>query len=345
MILVLAAYFGMAYYLMNKMIVTAKHFEDLSCTQDNEETFDNYRTKNLDMEIDSENILYKEFMSVVNKNELNKENEILVCCTGDYQSMALLAIASKVFSKVSVLFYNYDCFDKVHDFILDICVENDFKFHSTYDEDDSRENRYKYIKQVCQEKNISYVFEAHTLINNSNQILANVFGKKTEEFNFTYKPFINIDNLTLLKFFDTYNIDIDSDFSHLEYTRLQDKTIFEDVEEQVSYYYPDWRTNLIEHFNNIDFSTELDVIKGTQGFLLKQNLNNISFISFKKAITKLFDEYNFSNCNLEEYYMDNEDAFYISNDYQSSIDDFKNYLNDTDLNQFIKRNNLYKYMQ
>jgi hypothetical protein len=340
MILVLAAYFGMAYYLFERILETAKHFEDLS--QNEEESIEeeqyNYRTKKLDMNIDTENVLYKEFMSVVNKNELNKDNEILVCCTGDYQSMALLTIASKIFKKVHVLFYNYDYLDLVHDFLLEVCYENKFHFHTTYNEDDNKMVRYNYIKELCQEKNISYVFEAHTFINNSNQVLANFFAKQVDEPVLTnlYKPFINIDNITLFKFFCTYNIDVDGEFSHLEHTRLQDKTVFEDVECQVSYYYPDWRTNLIEHFNNVDFSTELNIIKGKYGFLLKQDLNKISFISFKKAIKKLFDEYNFNYYDLEEYYMENEEAYYISNDYQSKIDDLKDYLNNIDLNELIQ---------
>ena len=95
MILVLAVYFGMAYYLVEKMMLSAKHFEDLSKPSKINEIEINTDNYNIDLNIgiETNNVLYKGFMSVVNINNLDINKKILVCCTGDYQSVALLTIA------------------------------------------------------------------------------------------------------------------------------------------------------------------------------------------------------------------------------------------------------------
>ncbi len=350
MILVLAIYFGMAYYLVEKLFGTAKRFEDeyqiLNSKPDEDDLNEYLDDYNLDINIDTNNILYKEFISVVNKNELDKNKKILIGCTGDYQSIALLTIALKVFNKenIHVFFYKYSYNNILYNFLSILCSENDVQFNSVEADslDDNKVNRYKYINDLCKENNISYVFEAHNLINHSNQILANIFDKPEEEpvLNNLYKPFINIDNITLLKFFSTHDIIIDKQFTHLEHTQLQNKTIFDKIESDITDYYPNWRVSVIEHFNNIDFTQELNVFRGKYGFKILNDFNTISYIIFKKSINKLFEEYSFTSDfmyeDLNDYYMEDEEQNFISSEYQHKIDNFTDYLDNTDLNELIE---------
>jgi len=338
MILGFAVYFGMAYYLINNFIRTVHYFQD----KNNSESNDNLLLEdyNLDIEIDNNNVLYKEFLSVVNKNELDRTKKILVCCTGDYQSMALLTIASKFFEKNNIMVFYYNEHYNEHnntifDFVQLVCSENDLTFYST---NNNYDNRYKYINELCKNDNISYVFEAHNLINHSNKILADIFNNSKEEviLNNLYKPFIHIDNITLLDFCIFNNIIIDKTFTHLEITRLQDKTIFEDIEVNITNYYPDWRMNMIEHFDNVDFSREINVVKGKYGCYVNIDLMTMSYYSFKKSINKLLNEYNFDDKDdLEEYYYITK-LFFISDEYDTKINNFINYLNNINFECLIE---------
>ena len=131
MILVLAAYFGMAYYLIEKMIQTAKEFEEKSQM---EESLNIYESSKIDLQIgiETDNVLYQEFISIVNKNELDKTKKILVCCTGNEKSMALLACLSKIFKpqNISVLLINHFVDYDVQSFIHDFCIFSEFKFYN-----------------------------------------------------------------------------------------------------------------------------------------------------------------------------------------------------------------------
>ncbi len=339
MILVLAAYFGMAYYLIEKMIQTAKSFEEESEIEENIDIYENSKI-DLQIGIETDNILYQEFLSIVDKNQLDKTKKILVCCTGDYQSMSLLTIAIQIFGmeNVQVFFYNYDDTFIIQKFLMKICFHNDLMFHCVENNNDSRMNRYNKIETLCKDNDISYVFEGHSIINHSNQILSSIFSNSPKE-NYsitTYRPFINIDNNTLLKFFLTYDIKIDNEFTHLEHTRLQYKTVFEDIELIISNYYPNWRMNMIEYFDNYDFNRELDILRGKYGFKLSLDLNTMSYYSFSKSLNKILDEYDFNNDDLEEYYNnDDEEMFFISNEYQNNINNFINYLDNNDLDILI----------
>ncbi len=339
MILVLAAYFGMAYYLIERIILTAKSFEEQSKL---EESFNIYESSKIDLNIDVEtdNVLYQEFISVVDKNELDKTKKILVCCTGDYQSMALLTIAIQIFGieNVQVFFYNYDETFIIQKFLMKVCFHNDLIFHCIENNNDSRINRYNRIENLCKDNDISYVFEGHGIINNSNDILSSIFSNSKKEIYpiTTYKPFINIDNTTFLKFFSTYDIKIDDEFTHLEHTSLQYKTVFEDVELIISNYYPNWRMNIIEHFENVDFNRDLTILRGKNGFKLSIDLNTVSYYSFSKSLNKIFNEYDFYNDDLEEYYnSDDDEMFFISKEYQNKINNFINYLENNDLDILV----------
>ncbi len=339
MILVLAAYFGMAYYLIERIILTAKSFEEESKM---EEKFNIYESSKIDLNISVEtnNVLYQEFISVINKNELDKTKKILVCCTGDYQSMALLTIAVQIFGieNVQVFFYNYDETFIIQKFLMKICFHNNLIFHCIENNNDSRINRYNRIDTLCKENDISYVFEGHTIINHSNEILSSIFSNSAKETYpiTTYKPFINIDNITLFKFFSTYDIKIDNEFTHLEHTRLQYKTVFEDVELTISNYYSNWRMNIMEHLDNVDFNKDLTILRGKNGFKLSIDLNTISYYSFSKSLNKIFNEFDFYNDDLEEYYnSDDDEMFFISKEYQDKINNFINYLDNNDLDILV----------
>jgi hypothetical protein len=149
-----------------------------------------------------------------------------------------------------------------------------------------------------------------------------------EEFIKIYKNILNKDGFNPIK--------IDNEFTHLEHTRLQYKTVFEDVELTISNYYPNWRMSVIEHFDNIDFNKDLTILRGKNGFKLSIDLNTISYYSFSKSLNKIFNEYTFNNDDLEEYYNnDDDEMFFISKEYQNKINNFTKYLDKNDLDILV----------
>ncbi len=341
------------------MLYAAKEFSNFinnsetDSDSENEDEIDEASEENnelteysLDIEIDKENILYKSFMNEVSNNNLDTNKKILVCCTGDYQSMALLTIAMNIFTRenINVLTINHDTSSNTMvEFIENICDNNNLTFHNIEIEDNT--SRYEIIKDVCDKNNIDYVFEGHTLINYSNNILNNIFKNKKEEVYTTIRPFLFIDNITLLKFFSIYNIPIDEKLTHLNFSKDETKSLFDSMEEYMSIIYPNWRINIIKNYktnNELINTTELEnkCFQGKYGYLVKEDFNKISFTMFKQLVDNLSEKYGFEKVNvddLDKYYMDDEDdIFFVSDAFLNKIDIFERYLQSNELQYIIE---------
>jgi hypothetical protein len=360
MFLVLAIYFGTIYYSVKKLIEIANNFDENAeplINQNYEEPITQEQNFTLDVEIDKENVIYQAFMNEINKNQLDTTKKVLICCTGDYQSMALLAVAMNIFNKENIHVFTYNNHNNdILDFMKNLCETNKLTFHHNElnENDDSEEQiddnitRYINIKDICKNNEIDIVFEAHTLINYSNMVLNNMFENKKEEVNKTYRPFLLIDNITLLRFFSSYNIPIDEKLSHLEYSRNENKILFNNMEEYISVLYPDWRLNTVENYNNQNRNNTVlnidelrkDSNKGKYGFSIKHDFNKISFIMFKKLVDELSNEYKFDRIdtdNLDEYYMDDDNkTIFISDYYLEKIYIFERFLQSIDLEDLIQ---------
>ena len=342
MLLVLSLYFGSIFYLVKKVIETRNKINEDTLDIISNIILDNtsnelFINKNLNIEVDKENIIYKAFMLEVNKNEMDITKQVLVCCTGDEQSMALLAIASNVFNHVHVLLINHDKKDTMKEFIEDICDFNEFTMHcNTADNITNNISRYEHINEICGSNDIKYVFEGHTMTNYSNNILNDIYNNNIDNnYNTTdyiiSKPFLLIDNITILKFISYYNIPIDNSSTHVKYSNIKKKNMFNDMDCYTSIIYPDWRINLIEFYNkktSVDTTLiESNCFKGKYGFLVYHDFNKISFIAFKRVLNNLCKEYNFckfDNSDYNEYYLTEESiSYFINEEYNNKIDEFE----------------------
>jgi hypothetical protein len=354
MLLVLSLYFGSIFYLVKKVIETRNKINDdiLDYTSDDtsSDTSDDiynklFTNKKLSIEVDKENVIYKAFMQEVNKNEMDITKQVLVCCTGDEQSMALLTIASNVFNHIHVLLINHDDTEIMKEFIEDVCDFNEFTLHCV---DSITDNilRYEQINEICSRDDIKYVFEGHNMTNYSNNILNDIYNNNivaTQQIDLKghinntttdyiiSKPFLLIDNITISKFISHYNIPIDNNFTHSEYSNIKKKNMFNDMDCYTSIIYPDWRINLIEFYNkktSVDTTLiESNCFKGKYGYLVYHDFNKISFTAFKRVINNLCNEYNFckfDNSDFNEYYLTEKSiSYFINEDYDNKINEFE----------------------
>jgi tRNA(Ile)-lysidine synthase TilS/MesJ len=353
MLLVLSLYFGSIFYLVKKVIETRNKINEDTLDIISNIILDNksnelFINKNLNIEVDKENVIYKAFMLEVNKNEMDITKQVLVCCTGDEQSMALLAIASNVFNHVHVLLINHDETNTMKEFIEDICDFNEFTMHcnnNTVYNTTNNKSRYEYINEICCNNNIKYVFEGHDMTNYSNTILNDIFNNvATQQIDpkghinnnnttdyIISKPFLLIDNITILKFISYYNIPVDNSLTHIDYSNIKKKSMFNDMDCYTSIIYPDWRINLIDFYSkktSVDTTLiESNCFKGKYGFLVYHDFNKISFIAFKRVLNNLCKEYNFckfDNSDYNEYYLTEESiSYFINDDYDNKINEFE----------------------
>ena len=125
MLLILSIYFGTIYYFVKKVVELAQHYENTSEPLVSE-AVDNFYLKEFDLDVVDPVV-----SSVISECVLiNEDDNILVCCTGDRKSMALLNIMKCIYSNIHVLYLNHHNTSKLEIFIHDICDKNDFIFHS-----------------------------------------------------------------------------------------------------------------------------------------------------------------------------------------------------------------------
>jgi hypothetical protein len=177
-------------------------------------------------------------------------------------------------------------------------------------------------------------------------ILNDLFeNKKTINDISVYRPFLLIDNITLMRFFSSYNIPIDINLTNLEYSWEDNKILFNNMEQYISVLYPNWRLNVVENNKTLLNTDELkeNCYKGKHGFSVEHNFDKISFVMFKKLVDELSKEYKFENdylsniSKLDELYMnDNNKTLFLSENYLDKISIFERYLLSIDLQDLVE---------
>ncbi len=318
---------GLAYYT-NKL---SKYLE--------EEREPIEETLSLNRNIDTNNIVFKSVNDNcirINQGVEIENKQVLVCCTGDNNSMALLTCVANIFGSdnTNVLLINHHKNNTVKMFVHDVCDYNGFKFFN-YDynnlcfnnSDNLKKFRYTKINEICKKQDIAYVFEGHTIENYSNSILHNFFTGKTFNNNTninTLKPFLNLTNIIIEDFIYNYNVPVDEHMTHLEFNNFKVKDFFNEIDKTFTILYPDWRYNLVRAYNatnNIinENSSNINVIINSQcnlgdfGFIYYHDLSKTSYGVYKIILDTICDEYNmehFSNSTIENMYNDNETYTY-----------------------------------
>jgi hypothetical protein len=169
-------------------------------------------------------------------------------------------------------------------------------------------------------------------------ILNNIFNNNVNV-NKNYRPFLLVDYLSIFRFCINYNIPIDSNSTHLEYSGNEDKSSLNNIEYHVSNAYPEWRVNLIQYYqsqsDNIIDIKDIKYYKGKYGFLIYHDFNKISLTMFKKILTCLTNEFNFAKIktfDIDAFYLENDkSSYYISEEYTEKVNQFEEYLNNIDL--------------
>ena len=134
MILLTTLYLGALYSFGAFAIRLSNYYNNYNTNSNNNSTNHNNNPSDklsLKLNIDPEDKLYKSVLNEYNKNKLEKNEQVLVCCTGDTQSMALLAIVLNIFGNenVHVLTINHHKSNNMTIFVHDICDLNDLQFH------------------------------------------------------------------------------------------------------------------------------------------------------------------------------------------------------------------------
>lgn len=305
MLLVFTVYFGVMAFLYSQIVAYARKYERESLQELEEDDLFN---------ISYDNYLYKNIYSYCHRYQLLDENMVIMCCTGDEPSMALLSILVSIYGKERVSVYTLDHYKShsVNNFISNICEMKGIsfylfhynKFDSIKNDMDIKKQRYDDLKNLTTKLNCNIVFEAHTLESNSNEILDNMFLGNTFTCDalpdFVYHPFNNISLQDTYDFIEEYNIPIDNNETHIEYSMVQPKHIFDQIEDTYNNYYPNWRENIIKSFNitnnilnqyNININTIIDnnTVSGKYGFIFYRDIESIPYDIFKRVINTLCD--------------------------------------------------------
>ncbi len=291
-------------------------------------------------QINENDNLYNHFINYCQDNDITKDSQsILVCCTGDKQSMTLLNLCINYFDCKNIHVINVSEYRNNNIlFIHDICDINNLKFHYYQDKD---HNRYKYIDIICKKYDIHSVFEAHTFNDKTNNMLDNIFSNnsshKLKENNIHY-PFNNIYINEINNYVEMYNIPIDTTFEHENNKTKENKYIFNNLDNMLYATYPDWR----EHLDN--FISEQDNknnMLGEYGFIY--NLTNDYNIDRDK-LDKLCDKYNCNYIDNNEliniYQSDSSYVTFINKELYNKQKDFINFLLNQNPENFF--NNLEK---
>ncbi len=307
-----------------------------------------------------ESDLVKHVETYITNNEIDTNQKIIVCMTWDRQSIALLYALNEFFNDIHIFNYNNENNNKNME---EIILDNDkFKYHiyrmnsDTIKKDNIMKNeRYELLEILSNQLNTDIIFEAHVSENISNRILNRIFSNNIclTSNNITYKPFETLSIKDINNFIESYDLENDVDDTHYYNTLVQSKSCFNELNDFLALYYPNWRQNLIEFYNmtNNDFAIdctdtiESNVVRGDDGFIIPYTIKNkLPYNMYEVMIEQLCNEYNVTITQYEKQLCYNSDEFDIGNFYNCNNGEHLLYVNNnlcSKINKFLKEiNNL-----
>lgn len=306
-VLYLSSLFGFYQYIKNKVHVYENIRDEIDVTvkiEENDPICNAIHNVNVSQNLQ---LLYDICNIIVSQN-------VIVCCTGDMQSMALLYGIINVYDNdninINVLFINNEPCNKMSDIVENICSQYNINFirkiiqtnnilHANveqYIENVRRET----INELCVQLHTHNVLEAHTIENKCNYILANMMREQiTKQFE-TIKPFIHMDIDIIKNFVDKYNIPYDATVNN---GLLSSTNIFNEFDTVLKIHYPNWRENIINYADNLDdkliqFETNIETIMNNctssdkYGAYYRYNIDATSYDLFSNIVNKLADSNN-----------------------------------------------------
>lgn len=310
-------------------------------------------------EIDTENPLYKAVSEIANKTPTGP---IIVCCTGDMQSMALLHIIMMIYDNIhiNVLFINNERYHNMSDFVENMCNDNNINFIQTSVETNDVMHcnvesnieaiRNNMISDLCKKLDTNMVYEAHTIENQSNYMLGMIFSNNLGKTKLnTIKPFINMDMDMIKEFVDRNDIV----YNVLDHNMTSAMNIFNEFDSVLKQHYPNWRENIINYTIDVNdklrqFETNIDTIidnctkSDTYGFYYRYNMDMVSYDVFSNVINKLADNNrierpskyiksqmwtgNLCYKGNRNWFCDGHYIMYINDDILNKIDNLRTYL-------------------
>lgn len=282
---------------------------------------DSYVVNVRNARIDINNKLY----NLVIRSCVQDDGPVLVCCTGDAQSMALLTLVTCMYgiSKVHVLTVNHHESNNLSNFMERVCTVNNLTYHnynvtpcdSLLITQSTHARVNGIIKMVSAVNKCTVIFKAHTLENNSNRILNNMFSGQTfddgircvslNETGIVY-PFIETSVKEIEDFIQEYDIPTDMCDTHTNYNLVQTKNCFNELDSYFSSLYSNWRTNVVnvskvtthilEQYNtniNTIVSTKCSTGQGT--FVYNYNLTDTPYEIFCDVLNAICN-YNHVEC-------------------------------------------------
>jgi tRNA(Ile)-lysidine synthase TilS/MesJ len=344
-----ALYLGTMYVFYKYVQEKAREYEDETITVNINDV----------KEIDTENPLYRAVSEIANKTPVGP---IIVCCTGDMQSMALLHIIMMIYDNIhiNVLFINNERYHNMSEFVENICNDNSINFIQTsvetYDimhcnvESNIETIRNTMINDLCKKLDTNVVFEAHTIENQSNYMLDMIFSNNLERTKLnTIKPFINMDMDMIKEFVDRNDIV----YNVLDHNMTSAMNIFNEFDCVLKQHYPNWRENIINYTQDVNdklrqFETNIDTIidnctkSDKYGFYYRYNMDMVSYDVFTNVINKLADNNNIERpskyiksqmwagnlCYKENnnWFCDGHYIMYINDEFLNKIDNLRTYL-------------------
>jgi len=313
----------------------------------------------VDINIDKTEDVYTAISNSIITNNIS--GNIIVCCTGDMQSMALLYGVMNVYDSdnINVLFINNERYNKMGEFVENICEKHNINFIqktiNTNDimhinvENNIENARRNTISELCAQLGTKNVFEAHTIENQCNNILDNIMRWGTYKQLDTIKPFINMDMDMIRRFVEKYDIPYDT--VTMDHNLTSAMNIFNEFETVLNSHYPNWRENIINYAVNINdrlaqFETNIDNIMnnctGTDkyGSYYRYNIDTTSYDLFSNIINKIADNnnterpsryvktqwYEGKQSKQPNWFCDGHYVVYLNNDMMTHLDNLRTYL-------------------
>ena len=310
-------------------------------------------------EIDTENPLYKAVSEIANKTSTGP---IIVCCTGDMQSMALLHIIMMIYDNIhiNVLFINNERYHNMSEFVENMCNDNNINFIQTTVETNDVMHcnvesniemvRCNMISDLCKKLDTNIVYEAHTIENQSNYMLGMIFSNNLGKTKLnTIKPFINMDMDMIKEFVDRNDIV----YNVLDHNMTSAMNIFNEFDSVLKQHYPNWRENIINYTVDVNdklrqFETNINTIidnctkSDTYGFYYRYNMDMVSYDVFSNVINKLAENNrierpskyiksqmwtgNLCYKGNRNWFCDGHYIMYINDDILNKIDNLRTYL-------------------